>query len=81
MKTENIIWTIVIVFAALFLLSTFSGVGRGYGMMSGGTMGYGYGSMMAFGWIFSILIAIVLVLLIIWLWKQIESKDTKRKRQ
>ena len=74
MKSEKIIWTIVIVVVAVFLLSSLFGMGRNYGMM-----GYGYGSMMAFGWLFGLLVTIALILLIIWLWQQIEQKDKKRK--
>jgi len=74
MKSEKIIWTIIIVVVAVFLLNSLFGMGRGYGMMD-----YGYGSMMAFGWLFGLLVTIALILLIIWLWQQIEQKDKKRK--
>ena len=72
MKSEKIIWTIVIVVVAVFLLNSL--FGRGYGMM-----GYGYGSMMAFGWLFGLLVTVALILLIVWLWQQIEDKNKKRK--
>ena len=74
MKSEKIIWTIVIVVVAVFLLNSLFGMGRNYGMM-----GYGDGSMMAFGWLFGLLVTVALILLIVWLWQQIEDKNKKRK--
>jgi len=76
MKSEKLIWTIVLVVLGVFLLNSLFSFGRGYGM--GGMMG-GYGGMMAFGWVFGLLILIALILLIIWLWKQIEKSDRKKR--
>ncbi|HEA46548.1 MAG TPA: hypothetical protein ENH99_02085 [Candidatus Pacearchaeota archaeon] len=42
-------------------------------------MGYGFGFMWLFGWIFMILVVVALVLLIVWLIKQIQRPQRKRR--
>ena len=75
-KTSSVILTVIIVIAALFLISIFSGRGYGYGMM--GMMGFGYNPFMAlFGWVFMLLIIIALVLFIIWLINQLQQGSKK----
>ena len=73
MKTQNTILTVSIALIVLFLISTFSNQGYGYGMM--GMMGFGYNPFMAlFGWVFMLLILIALILFIIWLVNQLQPR-------
>ena len=68
----------IILIASILLLTSFvfaqtnqGFYGCGMGAMMYGTYGFG---LMAFGWIFSILILVALILLIFWLVKQIQKK-------
>jgi Na+/H+-dicarboxylate symporter len=77
-KKEKLIFWILGIIIALFLLGGFGVIGygtMGYGF--GGMMGMMYGSygsgMMLFGWLYGILIITALTLLIIWLFKQINK--------
>jgi len=76
MKTEEIVIIVVAVIVFLVFAGGFSGYNMmGYGGMMGMMSGaYGFGSMMLFGWIFSILLLVALVLFIVWLIKQLQKK-------
>ena len=78
MKKENLIFWVLGIVIALFLLGGFGMLG--YGTMStgfGGMMGMMYGNygsgIMFFGWIYGILILAVLILLAIWLYQHIQN--------
>ncbi|MBS3093956.1 hypothetical protein J4456_05245 [Candidatus Pacearchaeota archaeon] len=79
MKDNSNITTILIVVIAIAVLLSFLGTfmpgyNSGYGMMGNNMMGgLGFGSMMIFGWIFSVLLLVALVLFIVWLMKQIQK--------
>lgn len=70
---QTLIWVIIAVIALLFF--------RGFGIMGwgryGGMMSMMYGTygtgMMAFGWIYGILILAALVLFIVWLVRQLQK--------
>lgn len=77
MKSEKLIGAILLGIVAIFLLSALL-TPRGYGMM-GMLSGFGYGSMMLFGWLFGVLLLVALILIIVWLWKQIEKDEGKKR--
>lgn len=83
MKNNEIIIAVIAVVVGLFLISIFTAPIMGYTRYSygmAGMMGYGFGSMWLFGWLFMVLIIVALVLLIMWLIKQLQnSSNGKRK--
>lgn len=72
MKKNNDLTTIVIAVIGIFLVLSLGANMIGFSGM--GMMGYGFGTMWLFGWLFMILVIITLVLFIVWLIKEIQKK-------
>ena len=80
MKGDNNLLIGIIIAVAVFLLLGMFGFG---GMMSGsygtmGNLGYGFGGMWIFGFLFMALILVALILFILWLIKQLQEDKDKR---
>ena len=80
MKENNNLLIGIIIAVAVFLLLGMFGFG---GMMSGsygmmGNLGYGFGGMWIFGFLFMALILVALILFILWLIKQLQEDKDKR---
>jgi len=74
MKDNNNLLIGIIIAVVVFLIlgmSGFGGMMGGYGMM--GNLGYGFGGMWIFGFLFMTIILVALVLFILWLVKQLQE--------
>ena len=79
MEDNNNLLIGIVIAVAIFLvfgMFGFGGMMPGYGMM--GNLGYGFGAMWIFGFLFMALILIALVLFILWLAKQLQNNNRKR---
>ena len=81
MKENNNLLIGIIIAVAVFLLLGMFGfggmMGGSYGMM--GNLGYGFGGMWIFGFLFMTLILVALILFILWLVKQLQEDKSRRK--
>ena len=74
MKENNNLLIGIIIAVAVFLFFGMFGFG---GMM--GNVGYGFGGMWIFGFLFMTLILVALVLFILWLVKQLQDDKSRRR--